>query len=153
MMGFMKRLNKNLILFLLLVLTSMNACSSSPVLQNELVIEYQRSGGYAGVDERYSIFSDGLISTNKKREWWADTRELNELIEQIKTLGFYDLATEYAPKNACCDRFSFRLKVMTGNKAHSVNAMGGDPRVPKQFWEVLKAVQGFVDKQAGNSQK
>jgi hypothetical protein len=151
-MGFMKHFNRNMTIFLLLVFFSINACSSSSTLQIELVIEYQRSGGYAGVNESYSLFSDGRINVINADGWQVDAKRVDALVKRLAELGFYDLASAYIPKNACCDRFSHQLTVKYGNNTHTVSAVGGDPRVPENFWEILKVVQAFLDNKDGTVQ-
>ena len=141
----MKNLHGNLIVSLLVASLCSTAYSSPPDSQAERVIGYQRSGGYAGVNEQYNVLGNGHVSTNKQCEWRVDAEQLELLVQRIEVLGFYDLAAKYVPKNACCDRFSYQLTVSTNDKKHTVSVVGGDPRVPEQFWEMLKLVQQFLD--------
>ena len=140
----MKSDYRNAIFLSLLFFVTLNVYASPPT-EDKLVIEYQRSGGYAGVDENYSIFMCGQIVLNGDLNGHAETQEIDELLQQIETLGFYDLAPKYVPKDTCCDRFSYRLKVNNGIKDHTVIAVDGAPSAPAQLWELLKLVKHFVE--------
>ena len=128
----------------LLFFVTLNAYASPPA-ENKLVIEYQRSGGYAGVDENFSIFLHGQIVLNGNPNGQAEVQEIDELLQQIETLGFYDLAPKYVPKDTCCDRFFYQLKVTNGIKDNTVSAVDGAPSAPAQLWEMLKLVKHFVE--------
>ncbi len=143
---------RNMIGLILLVSLSVNVFSYSPTGQVEIVIEYQRSGGYAGVDEFYSVLLNGHIGTNNHRDWQVQPQDVDDLIEKIETLGFFELATKYVPKDACCDRFFHKLMVRSKNRIHTVSAVGGDPQVPEQLWNILKLVERFLDNQSGAEQ-
>ena len=153
MIRLMKTWYSHSILFLLLLSVFMNACATTPAEQTGVVIEYQRSGGYAGVDERYSIDANGLISSNKNRQGQTDRKDLDYLMLQVRTQGFYELASKYIPKNACCDGFSYQLKITDGTHTHTVSAVGGDPRAPEQLWDILKLVQQFIEDETVASTK
>ena len=148
----MKFLTRNIMIFLLLVFVSMNTYSASSTSQADLAIEYQRSGGFAGVNESYSLLSNGQVSVIDDEGWQVDSTEVDALVKRLAELGFYDLASAYVPKNACCDRFSHQLTVKYGNNIHSVSALGGDPKVPEQFWQILKVLQDFLDDKGGTVQ-
>jgi hypothetical protein len=148
----MKHLTRNMVIFLLLVFVSMNAYSASSTSQADLAIEYQRSGGYAGINESYTLLSNGSVSVINGEGWQLDANEVDAFVKRLAELGFYDLAAAYVPKNACCDRFSHQLKVKYGNNIHTVSALGGDPNVPENFWSILKVVQEFLDDKGGTVQ-
>jgi hypothetical protein len=42
--------------------------------------------------------------------------------------------------------------VKYGNNIHTVSAVGGDPKVPENFWSILKEVQDFFDDKGGTVQ-
>jgi len=141
----MKHLTRNMMIFLLLAFVSMNTYSASSTSQADLAIEYQRSGGIAGINESYTVLSSGRVSVINGEGWQLDANEVDAFVKRLAELGFYDLASAYIPKNACCDRFSHQLTVKYGNNIHTVNALGGDPNVPENFWTILKEVQDFLD--------
>jgi len=109
------------------------------------VIIYERSGGLAGVSERWSIYPDGRIMAGDGREWQVKPEQVKQLISDIEASGFFDLSGQYMPRNPCCDRFTYSLVVRSDDKVNSVTTMDATPDVPANLGEVLGAVRSFIN--------
>ena len=120
--------------------------TSPPIeVQEEIVIVYKRSGGFAGLDEQYTVYLDGRITTNDGREWRVEAHEVDLLLKQIEKSGFFEMVADYLPADPCCDLFFYELSVHIGDQTNSVLTVDGAPRAPDQLWELLGFVQHFLD--------
>ncbi len=111
----------------------------------EIVIVYKRSGGYAGLDEEFTIYANGHITAKDGREWWVEPAAVEQLQKEFESLGFFDLAPNYVPKNPCCDLFSYELSVNSGDHNAKVSTVDGAPGAPDQLWQMLDLVQNFLN--------
>jgi len=111
------------------------------------VLVYKRSGGLAGLEEAFTIYEDGRLTSNNEREWQADAQEVEELLEEIEELGFFEMDGTYIPKDQCCDRFSYELSVLDGEEVFTVRTIDAAPGAPNELWFVLDKVQQFVNGQ------
>lgn len=112
----------------------------------EFVIIFKRSGGFAGLDDFFSIAKDGRVVAADGRTWQADPDEVEILVQDLLSLGFFDLQESYKPADPCCDHIFVELGLDTGERTHTVSAVAGDPGVPDQFTQMLALVQQFVDR-------
>lgn len=115
------------------------------VTREGIMLVYKRSGGYAGVDEEYTIHLNGLISTKDEREIWADPDEVDLLLQELEKLGVFEMNPEYLSKDTCCDRFLYELSVYSEDQAVTVRTIDFATNAPDQLWAALKLVQNFLD--------
>lgn len=97
-----------------------------------LVINYQKSGGLAGVEERWLICSDGFVrvTTNgSEGRGNVRARAVADLLKLIKKEGFYSFKDSYGFPSNCNDCFTYRV---------AVNVGGGG----KVVWKVVTTVDG-----------
>ena len=113
--------------------------------QEGIVLVYKRSGGFAGLDEEFTIFLDGRISTKDGREVRVDPEEIDVLVRGLEKLGVFELVLDYMPKDTCCDRFFYELSVNSGDHSITIRTIDSAPNAPDQLWAVLKLVENFLD--------
>lgn len=101
-----------------------------------LVINYQRSGGFAGVDERWFIYSDGRVEGRDLTTGNVGTQAVADLLELIEEEGFFSFEERYFPQSLCCDRFTYRIVVFTEGKGKVVTAMDGAD-APEGLWQII----------------
>ena len=106
----------------------------------EVQIVLKRSGGFAGVKDSWSITSDGHITSSDGRESQVSEASLSEAVNELEKLGFFEMERSYAPKNTCCDRFTYKLEVIVNGKSHSVTALEGAQEAPPEMWEAIQVV-------------
>ena len=111
----------------------------------DAVLVYHRSGGIAGIDEVWTIYSDGRITKDRGGEWQAPAERVTALLQAIDELGFFNMQASYMPADTCCDRFSYELAVRNKGQEHQVITMDGAPGTPEAFWQILTEVQRFLD--------
>ncbi|MDX1416142.1 MAG: hypothetical protein R3293_18235 [Candidatus Promineifilaceae bacterium] len=111
--------------------------------EDEVLLVYKRSGGYAGLNEEFTVSGSGRISAKDGREWQVDAHQVDQLLQEIEALGFYDLAPQYKTKDPCCDHITFELTVNSGDRLHTVSGVSGAPGAPDQLWTISNHVQQF----------
>ncbi len=118
--------------------------SSAEEIGQEIALIYKRSGGFAGLDEQFTIYRDGRISSNDGRERRVDAQEVALLLQEIEQLGFLQMEANYMPEDSCCDRFFYELTVYSGDQAITVSTIDGAPSAPDELWQALELVQDFL---------
>ncbi len=113
------------------------------------VLVLQRSGGIAGLSERWVVYADGRLENSSGRQWQAAPQEVARLVADVERLGFFELDSRYVPLNTCCDRFLYELTVRSGERSHTVTVLEATPDVPAELWEALGAVERWIAAASG----
>ncbi|MCZ7575160.1 MAG: hypothetical protein M5U01_41960 [Ardenticatenaceae bacterium] len=106
------------------------------------LIEYRRSGGFAGLDDHLVIQEDGkAILTRKtgRSEFVLDDATMNQLRVLFDEAEFSKLRREYLPRRKGSDLFEY---VMT-HKGHTVRTL--DTAVPESLQPILKVLNQIVE--------
>ncbi len=117
--------------------------------ERQVVITYERSGGIAGINERWLIYSDGSVVDAQGRGGQAQAEEVAALLQRIKAAGFFSWAEVYQPANPCCDRMTHVLTVTLDGQTHRVLVLDGTEEAPPALFEVLDAVQALIRSVSG----
>ena len=72
-------------------------------------IDFERTGGFAGVQFRHSVDSDTLPNTEKQA-----------LDHMLQAAGFFNLPSTIKATARGPDRFQYKLSVVTPDQQHSV---------------------------------
>ena len=79
-------------------------------------IEFERSGGFAGLRLAATIEVDSL-----------SVEEADELCRLVEEAGFFDLPTLIAGGDARPDQFTYKVTVETQGRGHTVELENGEP--------------------------
>lgn len=110
----------------------------------DAVIIYQRSGGFAGVHEQWTVYPDGRITASDGREWQVAPERVEQLLADIETSDFFEMSGRYMPLNTCCDRFTYEITVRSGDRVHTVTTMDAAPNTPAELWRVIDEISRLV---------
>ena len=110
----------------------------------DAVIIYRRSGGLAGVFERWTVYPDGLIVSDEGNELRVQAEEVSTLLAEIEALGFFEMSHSYGPLNACCDRFTHQVTVRSGDSVKTVRTIDAAPDTPPELWRVIEQIRRLV---------
>jgi hypothetical protein len=110
----------------------------------EAAIVYRRSGGFAGVSEQWTIYPDGRITASDGRAWQVKPEQVEQLVDDIQTLGFFKMKGRYVPLNTCCDRFTYEITVRRGDRVHTVVTIDAAPDAPVALWQALEKVSSLL---------
>jgi hypothetical protein len=150
----MRKITIVLILFALLL----TACGSlgakakdkSKTEDTQPAIVFQRSGGFAGVSEQWSIYASGKIINQNGEELSVEPAKVTALLEAIQTAGFYDLkaSSSIGGISNCKDCFTYQLTVNGGEKANTLSFQEGSKDIPDAFWNIIQQINELVAKPA-----
>jgi hypothetical protein len=116
-------------------------------IAQDVLIVLKRSGGIAGVDESWRISADGLITTSDGKESQVSTEALHAGVDELDSLGFFEMDSSYMPLDTCCDWFTYQLSVTANGKTHAVTALEGAQETPQDFWKAIEIVTGLLKEQ------
>jgi len=97
------------------------------------VIIYERSGGFAGISEMWSIYADGRVVSGDGEEFTVPADEVAALQAEIEASGIFEMIGTSGLPSACADCFVHQITVSDGEKPNSITIQGGisnpeDPR-------------------------
>ena len=84
-----------------------------------------RSGGFAGLDETWTLEADGTVFGPDGATGQMGAAAMADLDDAVEAAGFFDLDPEYLPADPCCDRFTYVVTLSDGVRTHSVTTMDG----------------------------
>lgn len=105
-------------------------------------IDYQRSGGFIGVQDHLTIDLNGHVTLTRRNgttEFDLSRDELGAIQAAFQTAGFLSLPENPTPQGYAADGF---LYVIT-YQGHQVRT--GDPSVPKQLEPVIAMLNRMID--------
>ena len=79
-------------------------------LPEGVVIEFHRSGGFAGLDETWQVYTDGRITKSQAKnpeaisEYQVKAEQVQALLAEIDELGFFRMQASGSPGIVCCDQ-------------------------------------------------
>jgi len=123
--------------------------SSGQSAAGDVLIQYRRTGGIAGLDDRLTIQADGqAILTRKGGERQTITLDKTTLSSLQATLGeadFLELESQYQPARDIPDAFHYEVSYQVDNGRHTVAAT--DSSVPEQLAPVLDKLNRIIARQ------
>ncbi len=113
-------------------------------LGDDVVIRFEQSGGFAGIEQKWSIYADGRVVGPGGRQGAVGLEEIEKLLETIMGAGFFQMEASYVPLNSCCDRFSYAITVQHDGIAKTVQTIDAAPKQPAQLNEVIDAISALL---------
>ena len=106
----------------------------------EAVIIYRRSGGFRGTSDQWTIYPDGRITASDGRQRQVTSQQVDQVLSDIDTLGFFKMSGRYISGTTCCDRFTHEITVRRGDKVNTVTTIDADPSAPPELWQVIDKI-------------
>ncbi len=116
----------------------------SKASSSETLIEYRRSGGFAGWDDHLVVEKDGeavLTRKSERFEFTLNSDTTNRLQTLFEEAEFSQLRKEYLPSRQGSDLFEY----VVAYKGHTVRTMDG--AVPASLQPILEALNQIVESQ------
>jgi hypothetical protein len=144
----MKRIYWSL-LFVLLVGAACGSLTNSgaidePGAVSDAVVIYGRSGGFAGLQQEWTIYPDGRIEFPDGSQKQVDAAQAQALFDTIQTANFQSLNAAYLPEDTCCDLFTYTVTLQTGDEKYTVTTMDEAPDVPIELTAVLQTINQLI---------
>ena len=112
----------------------------------EAVVVFERSGGFAGVNDQWTIFSDGKIVKDSGETATISTDQLSALLSAVDAAGFYDMKPGSSLGNAsnCKDCFTYTLTITNNGQTNTISAQDGSKNLPDAFWSLIQQINTLV---------
>ena len=136
----MKRIWMLMALVFLLPACSGTTTPTTTTPAGAVIIRLQQSGGIAGINDDWAIYSNGLITLNGSETQRVAPSSVAALQQQLVDLGFNALDASYLPTDTCCDRFTYVITLQTGDQTHTVTTIDETPAAPPAVWQSVQAI-------------
>jgi hypothetical protein len=110
-----------------------------------VLVDYQRSGGFAGFTDHLVIDNEGHSTLQRKNgafEFNLSAADLQQLRELFQQADFFNLADEYLPDNTGADLFTYIISYGVSGREHTVRTM--DTAVPSALMPVIIQLDKIV---------
>ncbi|MFQ5400496.1 MAG: hypothetical protein ACE5E7_12970 [Anaerolineae bacterium] len=114
--------------------------ASEAAVGESAVIVFKRNGGFAGVDETWTIFSDGTVKGPGGELRTVDPAQVQAVLDIAQTADFMNLADSYLTLDNCCDRFFYSVTIRRGEEVKTVNTVDDAPNQPDSLLQVMNAI-------------
>jgi len=125
-----------------LVAHSITGCAKmSP--QGTALIEYRRSGGIAGREDRLVVLTDGTVRLSRRgavTDYRISADTLNELRALLERVDFRRMREEYLPTRRGADLFEYEV-IYQGRRIRTM-----DTAVPPELQPLLQLLSGFASR-------
>jgi hypothetical protein len=118
------------------------ACTPSAPITQPTPIDYQRSGGFIGVQDRLIIDLNGHATLTRRTyatEFDVSRADLAAIRAAFQSAGYGSLPENPTPPAIAADGFSYVITY----QGHTVRT--GDPSVPKQLEPVISSLNRMID--------
>lgn len=113
---------------------------TATVAANTAVL-FKRTGGIAGLNEAWTIFTDGRVETNSATQPELSAEEVKQLLNGLESSGFFELEDSYLPEDTCCDRFFYEITAVQNSTYHTVRTLEATPDMPEALQQSLRLIQ------------
>ena len=141
---------KSWFLFIIVVLLT-TACGpairSVSGVSTDIVIIYQREGGFAGTSQEWVIHPDGSIEAPGERELAADPDDTSALLALTTDDEISDLGDSYVPQDDCCDKYFYTITIKVGDQEKTIRSSDGADQ-PEELTDLLAAIEELIAKAA-----
>ena len=112
-------------------------------------IVYERTGGFAGITERWTIYPDGRVITGEGIEYAAEPEKAEALLSEIEQSGFFEWQQARGLLGACRDCYVHSITLVAEGRPKTISAADGSNDAPAKFWELVDSIRRFLGEVAG----
>jgi len=102
---------------------------------------FKRSGGLGGLNEAWTIYTDGRIETNSNSQPQLSAEDVTQLLNGLESSGFFELEGSYLPDDTCCDRYFYEITAVQGTTFHTITTLEATPDMPEALQQALRLIQ------------
>lgn len=117
----------------------------------DAVMLYQKSGGFAGVNESWWVYKDGRLRDQAGNEWQLPAQEVETLLANSKQAGLIQTSINYLPEDFCCDQFVYGLIVRQDDgNIYQVTTADGLESTPQELFQLLEQISIMIANRSEN---
>lgn len=118
--------------------------TETPVIAGRPAIVLEQSGGLQGLDERWSIYSDGRVESSTGQSLIVPAQQVRAAMNAIHELGFFDLQDSYGQSGTCNDCITNRITMTVGTVTKTVTAVDGASDTPPEVGQIVFLIRELV---------
>jgi len=133
-------MTRRLLALLVITTLSLSACGDDTTATTDGPISgsLHMSGGLEGLDETWSLATDGTITGPAGETGQISESDLAMVRAAIAAADFFDLDPEYMPEDICCDRFIYVLTLSGGDQTNTVTTIDA-AQAPESLFRLIGA--------------
>lgn len=108
------------------------------------VAVFQKTGGFAGVEETTVVYADGRIENNQNETAEIPAEIVDTVVTTAVEAGFFNLERNYVPEGHCCDFFNYSLTIRDCEQVHTVVTADEVPGTPPELWQLIDTIQSLI---------
>jgi hypothetical protein len=123
-----------------------SSISAAPPANAPAVVDYHRTGGFIGVDDRAELLASGEFTVRDRQGTTWRLQLSSDEVAKIEKLfaGWKDLARSYHSRGAAPDAYAWTIAY----RGTSVAAAESDPDIPKAFVAARDAIETLIRRAA-----
>lgn len=110
----------------------------------EPVIVMDKSGGIAGIHNKWTIYTNGQVVSAGQVVHTLTADQVKSTLADIQKLGFFDLQADYSKASTCNDCFMITIMVNSAGNSKTVTGVEGDAHTPAEFLQVIGEINSLV---------
>lgn len=133
------------------LLATCGAPQSSPSnasADDNVLVEYQRTGGIAGFDDQLIIRTSGETTLKQKGEqretFTLNERTVSKLRQMLNKAEFFKLNSQYRPARIVPDALMYHITCQSDGRRHTLETTDG--AIPEQLAPVLDELNQIIIK-------
>jgi hypothetical protein len=106
-------------------------------------IALHQTGGFAGADNWWIFYDDGLIDTPSGEQLTVTPEKVADQLAELDAAGFFEMQQPDS-KPICCDHFTYTLYARNSDRENSITISGGDADLSPELATVIQALQTWA---------
>lgn len=95
------------------------------------VIILKRSGGFAGLEDQWTIYADGTVEGAPTTENPVSTEHIAQILRDADAGGFFELNDNYVDEGHCCDFFNYEVTLnLPDGRSQTITTVEQTPSQP-----------------------
>jgi hypothetical protein len=135
----------------LLALIGLAACAPtaalSPTPADTVMIRYHTSGGIAGTDDTWLIYTSGRVEHTGRSSSPVQKLSASHLAALTAAVSSPDVAAlkeSYVPTDTCCDRYLYEITLIHDGKTQTVRTLDATPDEPPALTGLRVAIEAAL---------
>lgn len=137
---------------LLLAAWLLATCGSPPIpssngsTSGDMLFEYRRTGGIAGLDDHLTVRATGEATLEQKggirNTFTLDESTVSRLQRTVDEAEFFKLDSQYRPARPIPDAFLYRITYQNATRRHTVETTDG--AIPEQLAPIIDELNQII---------
>ncbi len=107
------------------------------------VIVLERSGGFAGRTQTWTVYADGQVVSGQGERQVAPEL-VSQFVAGLSALGFFNLQDAYGQNTQCRDCYNYRLTVNSGGQTKTVSFVDNPADMPLGLGEAMEQLNSLL---------